>query len=238
MNKVSIIIPVYNEEVFLAELVKQVHFVDLSSLNLSKEIILINDGSSDKTDEVIKSLSEEFTFISLKHEGNRGKGAAVKTGLDHASGDIIIIQDADLEYNPLEYTDLLDPIINGHAEIVYGSRFVGSKPHRVLYYWHSKGNRWLTSLSNMFTNINLTDMECCYKVFKKEVVENINLIEPRFGFDPEITAKIARESKLKRYRIYEVGISYKGRTYEEGKKIGWKDALTVIRSIIKYNLIN
>lgn len=224
--KLSIIIPVYNEVDTIEQVIAKVRDVDIS---LAKEIILIDDASTDGT----KDLLESFKGIScFFHETNQGKGAALKTGFMHATGDIVLIQDADLEYNPVEYPKLLAPILDGNADVVYGSRFVGSDSHRVLYFWHMLGNKLLTFLSNMVTNLNLSDMETCYKVFRKEIIDQITINENRFGFEPEITAKIA---KLK-CRIYEVGISYHGRTYGEGKKINWKDGVSALRCIIRYNL--
>lgn len=235
MKKISIVIPVYNEEKTLVEILNAVEKAD--SLGLEKEIILVDDCSRDKSREVLKAYEGRHKI--LYHEKNKGKGAALKTGFNEASGDIILIQDADLEYNPDEYSILLSPILDGKADVVYGSRFIGGRPHRVLFYWHSLGNRFLTKLSNMFTNLNLTDMETCYKVFKREIMDQIlpSLSSERFGFEPEVTAKISRLAKKEKCRIYEVGISYRGRTYLEGKKIGWKDGVEAIWCIIKYNLI-
>ncbi len=203
---------------------------------IRKEIIVVNDWSSDRTENTIFKFKENFPILDIKyfkHEHNKGKGAAIQTGIKHASGEYLIIQDADLEYDPREYNLLLKPILEGFADIVYGSRFMGGHPHRILFFWHSIGNKFLTFLSNMFTNLNLTDMETCYKLFKTEVIKSITLNESRFGFEPEITAKIA---KIPNIRIYEVGISYRGRTYQEGKKIGWKDGFRAIWCIVKYNL--
>jgi glycosyltransferase involved in cell wall biosynthesis len=225
-SKLSVIIPVYNEEATLAEVVSRVQDVDLP---LAKEIILIDDASTDGTREVIERLTEK-NVVAVFHEKNQGKGAALRSGFAKASGEIFLIQDADLEYDPGEYPKLLQPILDGRADVVYGSRFVGSEAHRVLYFWHMMGNRFLTLLSNMFTNLNLTDMETCYKVFRKEVLEQISIKENRFGFEPEITAKISRLG----CRIYEVGISYSGRTYEEGKKIGVSDGVRALYCIVKY----
>jgi len=236
MNKtLSIIIPVYNEEQFIAELYSRVLQVELQT-GISKEIIIVDDGSNDGTKNIIKGFDNENTII-MEKERNNGKGACIRLGLAKASGDIIIIQDADLEYNPDEYAKLLSPIINGSADVVYGSRFVGGEAHRVLFYWHSWGNKILTTLSNMLTNLNLTDMECGYKVFRKEIINQIKLKENRFGFEPEVTAKIGKLAKKNKCRIFEVGISYHGRTYEEGKKINWRDGIQAIYCILRYNLL-
>ena len=235
-HKLSIIIPVYNEEKFIAELYSRVLQVELHT-GISKEVIIINDGSDDGTKNIIKGFDDENTII-IDKERNSGKGACIRLGLEKASGDIILIQDADLEYDPNEYPKLLDPIISGKAEVVYGSRFKGGEAHRILYYWHSLGNKFLTFFSNILTDLNLSDMECCYKVFRSEIIQQINLVENRFGFEPEVTAKIAKLSKKDKCRIYEVGVSYSGRTYKEGKKINWKDGLAAIKCILKYNLLD
>ena len=235
-HKLSIIIPVYNEEKFIAELYSRVLQVELHT-GISKEVIIIDDGSDDGTKNIIKGFDDENTII-IDKERNSGKGACIRLGLEKASGDIILIQDADLEYDPNEYPKLLDPIISGKAEVVYGSRFKGGEAHRILYYWHSLGNKFLTFFSNILTDLNLSDMECCYKVFRREIIQQINLVENRFGFEPEVTAKLAKLSKKDKCRIYEVGVSYSGRTYKDGKKINWKDGLAAIKCILKYNLLD
>lgn len=233
----SILIPAYNEERTIHLILNKILEVQLSN-QLKKEIILVNDCSTDGTEKAIKEYiakHPEENFVYLAHEKNRGKGAALHTGIQAATGEYLIIQDADLEYDPQEYNSLLEPMLNGHADVVYGSRFMGGKPHRILFFWHSIGNQFLTFLSNMFTNLNLTDMETCYKLFKTDIIKGLKLQEKRFGFEPEVTAKVA---KIKNIRIYEVGISYYGRTYEEGKKIGWKDGVRAIYCILKYGLFN
>ena len=226
--KLSIIIPCYNEKSTIREVIDAV----LAAPYDEKEIIIVDDCSKDGTKEVLLEEIEPLVHQILFHKVNQGKGAALRTGIQAATGDIVLIQDADLEYDPQEYPNLVEPILRNKADVVYGSRFMGSQPHRVLYFWHSVGNMVLTILSNMFTNLNLTDMETCYKVFRREIIQGISIQENRFGFEPEITAKVA---KLE-CRIFEVGISYYGRTYKEGKKIGWKDGIRAIYCIIKYNL--
>jgi len=224
--RLSVIVPVYNERDTLAEIVRRI-----KASPVEVEIIIVDDGSTDGTREALAEIEGQVDRIIL-HERNMGKGAALRTGFAAATGDCIIVQDADLEYDPAEYPKLLGPIQTGVADVVYGSRFVGSEPHRVLFFWHYCGNRFLTLLSNVFTNLNLTDMETCYKCFRREVIQGMTLRENRFGIEPEVTAKVARLG----LRIYEVGISYSGRTYEEGKKIGWKDGVRAIWCIVKYGL--
>lgn len=235
IDKLSIVIPAYNEEKTIHLILDKIRDVKLTD-DIKKELIIINDYSTDNTKGAIEkymSNNPDLTISYYEHEVNKGKGAALHTGISKATGDFLIIQDADLEYDPEEYNDLLKPVLRGEADIVYGSRFMGSNPHRILFYWHSIGNRFLTRLSNMFTNLNLTDMETCYKLFRTDIIQSIKLHENRFGFEPEVTAKISRIPKI---RIYEVGISYYGRTYEEGKKIGWRDGFRAIYCILKYGL--
>lgn len=227
--KISIVIPVYNEMATLDEIIRQVLAVDVG---MERELVLVDDCSRDGSRDKLQKIKEEHPdWKVIFHDFNRGKGAALHSGFAAATGDIILIQDADLEYDPKDYPKLLGPILDGHADVVYGSRFIGGGPHRVVYFWHSLGNRLLTLLSNMMTDINLTDMEVCYKVFRREVLDSITLLEERFGFEVEATAKIARG---KRWRIYEVPISYYGRSYAEGKKITWKDGVRAMWCIIKY----
>lgn len=228
--KLSIVIPIYNEINTLESILEAVNKAPVDE----KELILVDDFSTDGTRELLKEKIEKKVDKVIYHEVNKGKGAALRTGIKEATGDAVIIQDADLEYDPNEYPMMLRLIEDNKADVVYGSRFMGAGPHRVVYFWHMIGNKFLTLLSNMFTNINLTDMETCYKMFKRDIIQSIEIEEDRFGFEPEITAKVARKD----CRIYEVGISYYGRTYKEGKKIGWKDGFRAIYCILKYNLFS
>ena len=225
--KLTVVVPVFNEISTIAEILERIR-----AAPLDKEIIVVDDCSTDGTRQYLESLPKSPDLVTLFHPVNQGKGAALRTGFAAASGDAVVVQDADLEYDPCEYGKLLQPIRDGRADVVYGSRFAGGECHRVLYFWHSIGNRFLTIVSNAFTNLNLTDMETCYKVFRREVIQGIDIEEDRFGFEPEITAKLAQRGA----RFYEVGISYDGRTYEEGKKIGWRDGLRAVWCILKYNL--
>ncbi len=228
--KVSVVMAVYNERRYIDEIVRRI-----MDSPIDKELIIVddcsNDGTRDRLGEIVNGASDRIRVFY--HSVNRGKGAALRTGFAHTTGEVVIVQDADLEYDPAEYPMLIDPIAQGKADVVYGSRFAGGEPHRVLYFWHSVGNKCLTLLSNMLTNLNLTDMETCYKVFRNDVLQKMRLTEDRFGFEPEVTARIA----ALRCKVYEVGISYSGRTYEEGKKIGWKDGVRTLWCIIKHNLL-
>ena len=235
--KLSIIIPAYDEASTIHLILHKIKDVELID-NIEKELIIVNDCSKDDTKGAIEKYITQNNDLNIQyyeHEVNKGKGAAIHTGISKATGEFLIIQDADLEYDPNEYNDLLEPVLSGVADVVYGSRFMGSKPHRILFFWHTIGNRFLTTLSNMVTNLNLTDMETCYKLFRTEIIQSIALRENRFGFEPEVTAKISRIPSI---RIYEVGISYYGRTYDEGKKIGWKDGFRALYCILKYGLLN
>lgn len=237
IEKLSILIPAFNEENTIAKVLKRVAEIELIN-EIKKEIIVVNDCSRDKTEQEIQKFisgNPNTEVKYFKHEINRGKGAAIQTAIKNATGEYLIVQDADLEYDPQEFNILLKPVVDGYADVVYGSRFMGGNAHRILFFWHTIGNKLLTFLSNMFTNLNLTDMETCYKLFNTKMIQGIKLEENRFGFEPEITAKI---SKIKGIRIYEVGISYYGRTYEEGKKIGWRDGFRALYCILKYGLFS
>lgn len=236
-EKLSVVVPVYNEERTISTLLSKLSAVTLN-WQLQKEIVIVNDCSTDNSKGKIMDFIDEHPEVDIiyeEHQSNQGKGGALHTGIKKATGAYIIIQDADLEYDPAEFNDLLRPIMQGHADVVFGSRFMGANPHRVLFFWHSIGNKLLTFLSNAFTNLNLTDMETCYKLFKSPILKQLDLKEKRFGFEPEVTAKVAR---IKNIRIYEVGISYYGRTYQEGKKINWRDGFWAIYCILRYNLFS
>jgi len=237
LTKLSLIIPCYNEEASIQTVLERICHISLQR-GLEKEMIIVDDGSTDKTFQIICDFAEQypqFRIRILQHEKNRGKGACIRTAIPETQGDIILIQDADLEYNPADYNKLVEPIIEGHADVVYGSRFRGSEAHRVLFFLHSTANKFLTFWSNVFTGLNLTDMETGYKMFRKDILKNIRLKENRFGFEPEVTAKISRVKKI---RIYEVGISYYGRTYADGKKIRWTDGVKALYYILKYNIFS
>ena len=237
IHTLSIIIPAYNEGPTIHRILDRIAEVELED-GTQKEIIIVNDCSTDNTEEAVLTYIKNHpaqNILYFRHEKNLGKGAALHTGISKATGEYLIIQDADLEYDPQEYNDLLAPVKKGFADVVYGSRFTGSNPHRILFFWHTIGNRFLTFVSNLFTNLNLTDMETCYKLFDTKTIQGLNLKEKRFGFEPEVTARISRVPGV---RIYEVGISYYGRTYEEGKKINWKDGVRAIYCIIKYNIFS
>lgn len=234
-KKLSVIIPAYNEGPTIHRILDKINDVRLLN-DIEKELVIVNDCSKDNTNEAIQQYVQENPDMNIKyfkHEKNKGKGAAIHTGIQQATGEFLVIQDADLEYDPQEFNILIKPVLEGFADVVYGSRFVGGKPHRILFFWHTIGNRFLTFVSNMFSNLNLSDMETCYKLFDSGIIKKINLREKRFGFEPEVTAKIAR---VKNIRIYEVGISYYGRTYEEGKKISAKDGFRALWCILKYNI--
>lgn len=234
-GKLSIIVPCYNEERSIRPMLDRVIKATLPA-DFTREIIIVNDCSTDRSVNVVEQFISEHPQEEIRlfhHERNSGKGAALHTGISKATGDFVIVQDADLEYDPEEFKILLQPVLDGFADVVFGSRFTGGRPHRILFFWHTIGNKFLTFLSNMFTNLNLTDMETCYKLFRREIIQSLDLREKRFGFEPEVTAKVARVPNV---RIYEVGISYYGRTYAEGKKINWKDGVRAIYCIVRYNL--
>ena len=236
VNLLSVLIPVYNEEKYIEDVLNRVFDVRLAG-HVAIEIIIVNDGSTDRTQQVItayinRHAHHNIRLVDLDH--NQGKGHAIRTAIGLAKGEYLIVQDADLEYDPRDYNKLLEPVLAGFADVVYGSRFIGGAPHRILFFWHSLGNRFLTFLSNAFTNLNLTDMETCYKLMDSSIAQRLQLKENRFGFEPELTAKLSRVPKI---RIYEVGVSYYGRTYEEGKKIGWRDGFRAIYCILKYNFL-
>jgi glycosyltransferase involved in cell wall biosynthesis len=237
ISKLSILIPAYNEAATIHLILDKVKKVVMTN-NIQKELIIVNDFSTDETKSVVEAYMTKNPEMNIRfyHQPkNMGKGAAIHRGIELATGEFLVVQDADLEYDPEEFNELIQPVLDGFADVVYGSRFLGNKPHRILFYWHSRGNKFLTNLSNIFTNLNLTDMETCYKLIRTDIAQNLYLKEKRFGFEPEITAKLARNKKL---RIYEIGISYYGRTYEEGKKIGWKDGFRAIFAIVKYNVFS
>lgn len=236
-QKLSVVIPAYNEEKTIKSVLTKLSTVELIE-NIQMELLVVNDCSKDNTEKEVQSFIQENPSVDIKyfkHEVNKGKGAALHTGIKNATGQYLIVQDADLEYDPQEFNILIKPITDGHADIVYGSRFMGGNAHRILFFWHTIGNKFLTFLSNMFSNLNLTDMETCYKLFRTDIIQSLTLKEKRFGFEPEVTAKV---SKIKGIRIYEVGVSYYGRTYEEGKKINWKDGFRALYCIVKYGLMN
>jgi glycosyltransferase involved in cell wall biosynthesis len=236
----SILIPAYNEGATIQKLLDKVRGVELIG-GFSKQLVVVNDCSTDNTEEAVLEYIARFPDLDIsyvKHDANRGKGAALHTGIEKAFGEYIVVQDADLEYDPQEFNLLLKPVIDGFADVVYGSRFMGGRPHRILFFWHTIGNRFLTTLSNVFTDLNLTDMETCYKLIRADLLKGMRLEENQFGFEPEVTAKIAKRAKRDNIRIYEVGISYYGRTYADGKKINWKDGVRAIFCIFKYNLFS